>query len=103
MKKTFRTWLSPLVFLSNNWISLAGVVIVTAAVVTWLVFLPITLRGANVHPYVGIVAYLVLPGIFLGGLLLIPVGIYLRRRRMRKRGELPGEFQPIDPRSPEVR
>jgi len=103
MKKTFRTWLSPLVFLSNNWISLTGVVVVTAAVVTWLVFLPITLRGANVHPYVGIVAYLLLPGIFLGGLLLIPVGVYLRRRRLRKRGELPEEFQPIDPRSPQVR
>src|SRR5438445_424891 len=87
--RTFRDWLSPVVFFSNNLISLAGVVVVTAAAVTWLVFLPITLRSGSVHPYVGIVVYLLLPGIFIGGLLLIPLGIYLRRRGMRKRGELP--------------
>ena len=41
--KKFREWLSPLVFFSNNWISLAGVVVVTTAAVAWLVFLPGTL------------------------------------------------------------
>ena len=74
---------------------------VTASAVTWLVFLPITLRSGSVHPYVGIVVYLLLPGIFVGGLLLIPIGIFLRRRGMRKQGEVPADFQPIDPRSPE--
>jgi nitrate/TMAO reductase-like tetraheme cytochrome c subunit len=103
MKTTFRAWLSPVVFLSNNWISLLGIIVVTAATVTWLVFLPITLRGGSVHPYVGIVAYLLLPGIFVIGLVLIPLGIYLRRRKLRKKGELPPEGQPIDPRSPAVR
>jgi nitrate/TMAO reductase-like tetraheme cytochrome c subunit len=103
MKKTFRAWLSPVVYLSNNWISLVGVVVVTAAVVTWLVFLPITLRGASVHPYIGIVAYLLLPGIFIGGLLLIPAGILLCRYRLRKKRALPAEFQPIDVRNPELR
>jgi nitrate/TMAO reductase-like tetraheme cytochrome c subunit len=101
--RTFREWLSPVVFFSNNLISLAGVVVVTASGVTWLVFLPITVRSGSVHPYVGIVVYLLLPGIFIAGLLLIPLGIYLRRRGMRKRGELPAEFQPIDPRNPELR
>ena len=101
--RTFREWLSPVVFFSNNLISLAGVVVVTAAGVTWLVFLPITLRSGSVHPYVGIVVYLLLPGIFVGGLLLIPLGIYIRRRGMRKRGELPAHFEPIDPRNPELR
>ncbi|HZD09077.1 MAG TPA: hypothetical protein VE176_12555, partial [Candidatus Limnocylindrales bacterium] len=101
--RTFREWLSPVVFFSNNLISLAGVVVVTAAGVTWLVFLPITVRSGSVHPYVGVVVYLLLPGIFVAGLLLIPLGIYLRRRGMRKRGELPAEFQPIDPRNPELR
>lgn len=103
MKKTFRAWLSPVVYLSNNWISLVGVVVVTAAAVTWLVFLPITMRSGSVHPYVGIVAYLLLPGIFIGGLVLIPIGIFLRRLRLRKKGELPKEFRPIDPRNPELR
>jgi nitrate/TMAO reductase-like tetraheme cytochrome c subunit len=104
MKKwNLREWLSPVVYLSNNWISLAGVVIVTAATVTWLIFLPITLRQGIFHPYVGIVIYLLLPGIFILGLLLIPAGNALRRRRLRKAGKLPAEFQPIDLRNRELR
>jgi hypothetical protein len=98
-----RAWLSPLVYLSNNWISLAGVVVVTAATVTWIVFLPITLRGGVLHPYFGLVVYLLLPGIFIGGLLLIPIGIYLNRRRKRSRGEMPSDFPPLDPGNPELR
>jgi hypothetical protein len=98
-----RTWLSPLVYLSNNWISLAGVVIVTAATVTWLVFLPITIRGGLLHPYFGLVVYLLLPGIFIGGLLLIPIGIYWNRRRKRAMGVMPSNFPPLDPRNPELR
>jgi nitrate/TMAO reductase-like tetraheme cytochrome c subunit len=101
--KISREWLSPLVFFSNNWISLAGVVVVTTAAVAWLVFLPITLGNGRVHPYLGIVAYLLLPALFVGGLVLIPIGIYLRRLRLRKKGEIPKEFQPIDPRNPELR
>ena len=45
-----RGWLSPLVHLSNNWISLAGVVIVTTATIFWLFLLPITLRGRDREP-----------------------------------------------------
>ena len=35
-----RGWLSPFIHLSNNWISLAGVVIVTTATIFWLFLLP---------------------------------------------------------------
>ncbi len=98
-----RTWLSPLVYLSNNWISLAGVVVVTAATVTWLVFLPITIRGGVMHPYFGLVVYLLLPGVFIGGLLLIPIGILWNRRRKRAKGEMPTDFPPLDPRNFELR
>jgi nitrate/TMAO reductase-like tetraheme cytochrome c subunit len=98
-----REWLSPVVYLSNNWISLIGVIIVTAAAVTWLIFLPVTLRQGISHPYVGIVVYLLLPGLFLLGLVLIPIGSGLKRRRLRKAGKLPQEFEPIDLRSPELR
>ena len=103
MRRTFREWLSPIVYLSNNWISLIGVVVVTAATVTWLVFLPITIRGGVLHPYFGLVVYLLLPGIFIVGLLLIPIGIWWNRRRKRAKGVLPAEFPPLDPRNPELR
>jgi hypothetical protein len=98
-----RRWLSPLVYLSNNWISLIGVVIVTAATVTWLAFLPITIRGGVMHPYFGLVVYLLLPGIFIGGLLLIPIGIVWNRRRKRVKDEMPAAFPPLDPRNAELR
>ena len=68
--------LSPLVHLSNNWISLAGVVLVTTATVFWLFLLPTTMRGEVHNPYIGILAFLVLPGLFFLGLVLIPLGIY---------------------------
>ncbi|HTX34135.1 MAG TPA: NapC/NirT family cytochrome c [Bryobacteraceae bacterium] len=78
-----RNVLSPLVHLSNNWISLAGVVIVTTATIFWLFLLPVTLRGEITHPYIGILVFLLLPGFFFAGLLLIPLGIVLRRRHER--------------------
>ena len=99
----WRGWLSPLVYLSNNWISQIGVVIVTSATVFWLVLLPLILRGAVPNPYMGILMYLALPGIFIGGLVLIPVGMLWEKQRERKAGELPAEFPPLDFQSKELR
>ncbi len=91
-----RQWLSPLVYLSNNWFSLIGVVLVTAAGVIWLFLLPVTLRGSISHPYLGILVYLTLPAVFFAGLILIPVGIYWKRRRERAAGQYPTDFPPLD-------
>jgi hypothetical protein len=44
------------------------------------------------HPYIGILVFLTLPAIFVLGLLLIPLGIWLRRRSLRESGQLPGGF-----------
>ena len=101
--KPLREWLSPIVFLSNNVISLIGVVIVTIGGFTWLLLLPITIRGGYLHPYLGILVYLFLPAFFLVGLVLIPVGLYWNRRRQRKLGSYPTDFPPLDWRSRELR
>ncbi|HUB82011.1 MAG TPA: NapC/NirT family cytochrome c [Bryobacteraceae bacterium] len=87
-----RGWLSPLIYLANNWISLAGVVIVTTASVFWLFLLPVTLRGEASSPYIGILAYLGLPAPFFAGLVLIPLGIWLKRRREGRSGIYPSHF-----------
>ena len=65
-----RGWLSPFVYLSNNWISLAGVVIVTTTVVFWLFLLPTTLKGEAASPYIGILVFLGLPAPFFTGLIM---------------------------------
>ena len=99
----WRGWLSPVVYLSNNWISQIGVVIVTSATILWLALLPSTSRVLVPNPYMGILMYLALPGIFIGGLILIPVGMLWERRRERKAGELPAVFPPLDFQNRELR
>jgi hypothetical protein len=103
MMTNLRQWLSPLVYLSNNWISLIGVVLVTAATVVWLMLLPLTLRAGITHPYLGILVYLLLPGVFVGGLILIPIGIYVKRRQQRAAGQYPTDFPPLDLQNRELR
>lgn len=102
-KNRFGGWLEPLVYLSNNWISLAGVVIVTTATIFWLFLLPTTLGGDVRNPYIGILAFLALPAGFFGGLILIPAGMLLRRKRERKSGRYPGQFPTLSFQSLELR
>jgi len=91
------------VYLANNWLSLIGVVLVTTATVTWLFLLPITLRGEVTHPYVGILVFLLVPAFFVLGLLLIPAGILLRRRREHRRSIYPSNFPPLTWRNADFR
>jgi len=95
--------LSPLVHLSNNWISLIGVVVVTTATVFWLFLLPTTMRGDVHNPYNGILAFLLLPALFFLGLILIPLGIYRQNRGERRRGLYPAAFPPLNLKNMEFR
>ena len=62
---------------------------VTTAVISWLFVLPLHVRGHVDNPYVGIVVFLILPALFFAGLLLIPLGIYAGKRRIRQGLEVP--------------
>ena len=96
-------WLSPLIHLSNNWTSLAGVVLVTTTTIFWLFLLPTTLRGGTENPYIGILAFLTIPGPFFVGLFLIPLGILRKRRREGRTGIPPIDEYGLRWRNPEVR
>jgi nitrate/TMAO reductase-like tetraheme cytochrome c subunit len=80
MWEKLRAWLVPLIYLSDNWISLIGVVLVTSCGVFWLFLLPVMLSGGPGNPYLGILTFMLLPGAFVLSLLLIPLGIILKRR-----------------------
>ena len=69
--------------LTRHWLSLVGAAMLTTAVISWLFVLPHQIRGHVDNPYVGIVIFLILPLVFLAGLALIPIGIYLSARRIR--------------------
>jgi len=90
-------WIRPALFFGNNPISLAGGAITTASGVTMIGYWLVELFGRfNDNPYLGIIFFLLLPAVFVGGLLLIPVGLFLRRRKLKKAGEIPAEFPKID-------
>jgi nitrate/TMAO reductase-like tetraheme cytochrome c subunit len=67
-----------------HWVSLAGSAIVTTAVLSFLFVFPLQMRGHVDNPYIGIIVFLILPVVFFVGLLLIPIGIYLGKRRLQK-------------------
>lgn len=65
MANRFGHWLAPVIYLSDNWISLIGVVLVTTSAVLWFLVLPVTWGAGVSNPYLGILLYLVLPAAFL--------------------------------------
>lgn len=86
---------------SRNPVSLAGVVVTTISAIIFLTLFAIELVGFSGGPYVGIMAFLIVPTFFVGGLLLIPFGIWRAARRAKlaaERGEEPApeNFPVID-------
>ncbi len=98
MFQRFReNWVRPALFFGNNPISLAGGAITSAAGVTMIGYWLVELFGRpNDNPYLGIIFFLLLPGLFILGLLLIPVGVYIRRKKLQLAGQIPAEFPKID-------
>jgi nitrate/TMAO reductase-like tetraheme cytochrome c subunit len=90
--------------LGQNRLSQAGVVVTTATGIS-MVFLWIieVLQGGHQHPYAGIILFLILPTVFVAGLLLIPAGYLLQRRSDRKEGRAAEPPPPIDLGSPKFR
>ena len=68
----------------RNWTSWAGIVLATAAVFAFLLLIAIDFMAGHRNPYVGILAYVVAPGFFFLGTVLIIVGIVLQRRAERR-------------------
>jgi hypothetical protein len=104
LRQKFRDWAQPVYFLGQNPITLVGAVITTSTALTTIAFwfYDLFLPGPP-HPYIGVLIFLILPGIFVLGLVLIPIGIMLRRRKLRASGTLPGIFPAIDLGLPIVR
>src|SRR4051794_11461588 len=65
-------------------------VLTTISAVVFLVVFLADLFGLHSNPYLGILFFLILPGIFIFGLLLIPFGAWFERRR-RALGRAPSE------------
>ena len=104
LSETFKNWSRLVFLLGQNTATLAGAVITTSSALTLIAFwvYEVLIPGPP-HPYIGILLFLILPGIFVIGLILIPIGIFVRRRRLRVEGALTSEYPQIDFHQPIVR
>ncbi len=88
----FRNFLASI---THNAISLIGTALAVASLVLIASLFTMQQFGFEGGPYLGILTYLILPMIFAVGLILIPVGAVLWRRKLRK---MPGgEGTPLLP------
>jgi hypothetical protein len=89
--------------LIRNGISLVGAVIVTLTAVLFLVVFLADLFGLHTNPYIGIFFFLIVPALFVFGLLLIPIGIWQERRRVEAGGVPRPDWPRIDLNDPHRR
>jgi hypothetical protein len=70
----------------RNRLSAGGIALTTASAILFLALVALELLGYLQNPYTGIVIFVMVPALFVLGLLLIPLGLWLERRR---RGSAP--------------
>jgi len=86
----------------RNPISRIGVALTTASALLFLFLLALDLVGFLDNPYAGLVVFVMVPLLFVVGLLLIPIGIASERRRAA-RGLAPAAWPRIDLNDPGIR
>jgi len=78
--------------LLTNWVTTLGASITTVTAIAIVVLSFLSLAGTIVSQYASIFTFVVLPAVFVLGLILIPVGVLWQRRRDRTLGKAPGEI-----------
>jgi nitrate/TMAO reductase-like tetraheme cytochrome c subunit len=86
---------------TRHWISAIGVALSTVAAISFFVILALEVSGWQTGNYLGIFSYLLLPTLLVLGLVLIPVGLRLLRRR-EQAGE-PTVFPVLNFNDPRIR
>lgn len=90
-------------FFARNPLTILGAVLTTSSGLTMVGFWLIELmRERPVHPYIGILLFLVLPGVFAVGLVLMPLGVIRRRRQMTATSTLPDTYPTLSLKEPQL-
>ena len=84
-------------------VAIAGVVVTTTSAVLFITLVIAGLTGLLGNPYAGLVVFVAIPAFFVIGLLLIPVGVWLWRRKQRLHPDAVVEWPVVDFRRPRVR
>jgi nitrate/TMAO reductase-like tetraheme cytochrome c subunit len=98
-------WLRPFFFYGNNWLSLLGGAITTASAMVLVGFWVVNVlgHGGSSNPYLGILFDLLLPGVFVAGLVLILAGILVRRSYLLSTDQVPSFFPEVSIHDPVFR
>jgi len=81
--------------LMRNAISLIGLALAVVAIANIIFLFILDLTTRQPSPYIGIFAYMLMPGVMMLGLALVPIGIALERAKLRRK-------QPTLPRFPRL-
>ena len=84
-------------------LAIVGAVLTTVSAVVFIALLIGALMGWFSNPYAGLVVYVALPGLFVIGLLLMPVGMWLRRRALARHPGAVDDWPVFDFRKAHVR
>ncbi len=79
-------WRDPgrLAFLAYNPLSLFGFLLVGIGLILLVTFGLFVVISPSVNPYFGIVGYMILPMIFISGLVIVPLGMLFKQWRVRR-------------------
>ncbi len=85
-------------------LTVVGALMATVCAVTFAALMIALLTGLfHRNPYAGLVVFVAIPGLFFFGLLLMPLGMWLQRRRLLRHPESEADWPILDFRRPEVR
>ena len=79
----------------QNWVSVIGGILSVTFFSTIFVLFVLDFKAQEPNPYLGIVTYFIAPILLIFSLLLIPLGVWIERKR-RKRGDRLAHFPQID-------
>ena len=89
--------------LARHPVSIAGALIATASGVAFVALVIAALAGMFDNPYAGLVVFVAIPAVFVLGLLLIPAGMWLQVRQLKRHPGAVSEWPVLDFRLPRVR
>jgi NapC/NirT cytochrome c family, N-terminal region len=81
--------------LARSPVAIVGAVITTVSAVVFITMLLAALAGWFENPYAGLVVFVLIPAFFILGLLLMPLGLWLHRRKVRLNPALGAEDWPV--------
>lgn len=97
LRSSLPRWFRPVAYLSYNAFTINGAVVAASSAFTIVGFWIYDFTtGGTVNPYIGLIFLLILPGIFVIGLAMIPLGAYWHRHKLRVAGKLPAEYPRVD-------